>query len=73
MTGKEAGIILVDENNVYGTEELREAFKLAKKALDILDTIESGKFVITDLNNLYKRGWNDALDAVKIEFLEEEQ
>lgn len=53
----------------------REALDIATKALKILSTVTEAKFHdMSDSPMLqYKKGWNDALDAVKIKFESEEE
>lgn len=80
MTDIEAIEILNDFNNVEGSAvismtSLREANDLAIKALDLLVRLEGFKYVTTDVMlrenelahfDIYKKGWNDAIEAVKV-------
>ncbi len=78
MTNEEAIKIL--QNRAYiacftaNYNEL-EAFDLAIKALGIMNTVTDAKF--HDMSDSpmiqYKKGWNDALDAVKIKFESEDE
>lgn len=56
-------------------EYLRQAKDLAIEALKIVSTVTEAKFHdMSDSPMLqYKKGWNDALDAVKIKFESEEE
>lgn len=55
--------------------EARQFLSLAIKALDLLARLEGFKYVTTDVMlkehelahfDIYKKGWNDAIEAVKV-------
>ena len=57
------------------SSEMREAINVAIKAVDLLIRLEGFKYVTTsvmlkenelDHFDVYKRGWNDAIEAVKV-------
>lgn len=73
MTNKEAIIVLnmIECHNPLS----QEAKDLAIKALDLLVRLEGFKYVTTDVMlkdhelahfDIYKKGWNDAIEAVKV-------
>lgn len=57
------------------SSEMREAINVAIKAVDLLIRLEGFKYVTTSVMlkenelahfDIYKRGWNDAIEAVKV-------
>ena len=67
--------VLPNEAPYYEAEKDMDMFNIAIKAIDLLIRLEGFKYVTTDVMlkehelahfDVYKTGWNDAIEAVKV-------